>query len=189
MKKRYIIYGLILSVLFVYLLWIAFGIMLGGLTRSKRLGKTNYYLVESVTPNVDLSFQYPDEREGFYNVVEGHIINAYWNEQYILVTQYYNYEKSDSITGYYIIKMLPPVEKGVPWENTKFETKEEYERKKQELGLDEEKMKHKNLFDTKHKIWGFIKLFIVIGTLLTIGFYVLRKIYYSLKSKDKVVSP
>jgi hypothetical protein len=142
MKKKYIIYGLVLCILFVYLLWIAFGVMVGGLTRSKRLGKTNYSLLENVTPNVGLYYDFTEDRDIAVCVVEGHITDAYWNEKYILVTQYYNYEKSDSITGYYIVKILPPVEKGVPWKKIKLTTKEEYEQKKQELGINEKEMKH-----------------------------------------------
>jgi hypothetical protein len=140
MKKKYIIMILTCSVLFILFI---FGIALGSFdfTRSKRLGKTNYYLVESVANVVGLYHQYPDERDGFYNVIEGRIIDAYWNEQYILVTQYA--VNSDSIEGYYIVKMLPPVKTGVPWKKMGLLTKEDYEQKKQELLLNEEEMKYK----------------------------------------------
>jgi hypothetical protein len=43
--------------------------------------------------------------------------------------------------------MLPPVEKGVPWEKTGLLSKEEYEQKKQELLLNENEMKHIHIFD------------------------------------------
>jgi hypothetical protein len=142
MKKKHIIYSLILCILFVYLLWIAFGAMVGGLTHSKRLGKTNYYLVEGITQNVDLRYEFSEYNRFWESIVDGHITDAYWNEQYILITQYYSYENRDSIEGYYIIKMLPPVKKGVPWETAKFSTKEEYEQKKQELSLNEKEMQH-----------------------------------------------
>ncbi|KAA6302574.1 MAG: hypothetical protein EZS26_001081 [Candidatus Ordinivivax streblomastigis] len=142
MKKKHIIIIIISSVLLCLFI---FGALLGGLggfTCSKRLGKTNYYLFKSAGANsmVNLSYEYSDMQDMLVGVVEGHITDAYWNEQYILVTQYYG--RNDSIEGYYIVKMLPPVEKGVPWEKTKFATKEEYEQKKQELSLNEKEMKH-----------------------------------------------
>ncbi|KAA6302575.1 MAG: hypothetical protein EZS26_001082 [Candidatus Ordinivivax streblomastigis] len=140
MKKKHIIIIIISSVLLCLFI---FGALLGGLggfTRYKRIGKTNYYLAENIANIVELYHQYPEERRGFYNVLRGRITDAYWNDQYILATQYA--VNSDSIEGYYIVKMLPPVEKGVPWEETKFATKEEYEQKKQELSLNEKEMKH-----------------------------------------------
>ncbi|GHT88472.1 hypothetical protein FACS189474_3790 [Bacteroidia bacterium] len=137
MKKRYIALIIIGTVLFILFI---FGWVLGSFdfTHYKRLGKTNYELMEDVSSFVGLYYTYPNDLS--VGVVEGHITDAYWNEQYILVTQYYG--RNDSIEGYYIVKMLPPVEKGVPWEKTKFATKEEYEQKKQELSLNEKEMKH-----------------------------------------------
>jgi hypothetical protein len=137
MKKRYIALIIIGTVLFILFIFLG---VLGSFdfTRSKRLGKTNYTLREDVSSFVGLYYRYPNDIS--VGVVEGHIPDAYWNEQYILVTQYYG--RNDSIEGYYIVKMLPPVDKGVPWEETRFATKEEYEQKKQELSLNEKEMKH-----------------------------------------------
>ena len=49
--------------------------------------------------------------------------------------------------GYYIIKTLPLVEKGVPWERMGPLSGDNYEQMKQELHLDEKDMRHINLFD------------------------------------------
>jgi hypothetical protein len=97
-------------------------------------------LVEGVNNVVDLSYQYPDMKGMFVGVLEGRISDAYWNDQYILGTQHA--VRSDSIIGYFIVKMLPPVKKGVPWEKIELSTKEEYEQKKRELSLNEKEMKH-----------------------------------------------
>lgn len=139
MKKRYIILiitGTLLFVLFI------FGWVLGSFdfTYSKRLGKTNYSLLEDVSTFIGLYYTYPDDRDFTVGVVGGHITDAYWNEQYILVTQCYG--RKDSIEGYYIVKMLPLVDKGVPWKKTGPLSKKEYEQKIRELNLDEKGMKH-----------------------------------------------
>jgi hypothetical protein len=138
MKKKYIILILVL-----------FGILLSScdFTRTKRLGKTNYYLVKGIPPGTfwGLYYEYPDNLDMFVGVLNGHIIDVYWNDEYILATQYAL--KSDSIKGYYIIKMLPPVKKGVPWEKTGILSKDEYENKKQELQLNEKEMEHIHIFD------------------------------------------
>ena len=55
------------------------------------------------------------------------------------------------VEGYYIVKLLPPVKKGVPWEKIGPLFKEEYGQKKLELHLNEEKMKHKSLFKGESK--------------------------------------
>ncbi len=174
-----IIIGTILFVLFI------FGSVLGSFdfTRSERLGKTNYYLLVSVANVVGLYHQYPDEREGFYNVLGGCITDVYWNEQYILATQ--SAVSNDSVEGYYVVKMLPPIEKGVPWKKYGLLSKEEYEEKKQELNLNEKEMKHTNLYDNKHKIISYVKSFAPIGIFLTIIFYVFRRIFKFLKSKTQ----
>lgn len=80
-------------------------------------------------------------------VLEGRITDVYWNEQYILAKQceFYN----DSIKGYYIIKILPPVKKGVPYKKIGPLSEEEFIRLKEELRLNEEEMKHLNLFKNR----------------------------------------
>jgi hypothetical protein len=139
MKKRYIVLiitGIILFILFV------FGSVLGSFdfTRSKRIGKTNFYLVEGVNNVFDLHYKDAETNSFGEGIIDGRITDIYWNEQYILLTQYA--VRSDSVTGYYIVKMLSHVKKGVPWKTIKLSTKEEYEQKKQELSLNEKEMKH-----------------------------------------------
>ena len=89
-------------------------------------------------------------RDRLEGVVGGCIKDIYWNEQSILVKTHYG-ANSDSIEGYYIVKLLPPVKKGVPWEKIGPLSKEEYGQKKLELHLNEEKMKHKSLFKGESK--------------------------------------
>ena len=141
MKKKTVLTLLcgILVILFV------FGLVIGSFdfTRSKRVGKTNYYLVESISDVVGLYYEYPDMQEMFVPVLNGRITEVHWNEQYILTIEYA--VQNDSITGYYIVKMLPPVKKGVPWKVTGPLSKVEYELKKQELHLNEKEMKHISL--------------------------------------------
>lgn len=142
MTKKIII--LICSVLFVLFI---FGIVLGlfDFTRSKKLGKTNYYLVENVANVFSLYYQYPDSKEFFVEVLNTCVKYVYWDEQYILVTSYCN-TQCDSIEEYYIVRMLPPTEKGVPWKKDGPMSKDEYERKKQSLHLNK-KMEHIHIFD------------------------------------------
>jgi len=139
MNKKYIILILVLCTLIAIIM---FGILLGsfGFTRSKKMGKTNYYLVENVANTVGLYYKYPDFPDSFVGVLEGQINDVYWDEEYILVTQYSM--NIDSIRGYYIIKMLPFVDKGVPWKKIGALSKKEYEQTKQELLINEKKMKH-----------------------------------------------
>ena len=73
------------------------------------------------------------------------IANVNWNEQYILVTSCN--VQNDSIKGYYIVKMLPSVKEGAPWEKTGPLSADEYKQKKQELHLNEKEMKYIDLFD------------------------------------------
>lgn len=136
MNKTYITY--------VCLFCIIIALSACDFTREKRLGKTNYYLFRGSAGIVSLHYQYPDQPGTFYGILEGQIGDVYWNEQYILATQHYGVN-SDSIKGYYIVKMLPPVERGVPWKKTDILSKEECEQMKKELQLDEKEMSHTRL--------------------------------------------
>lgn len=80
-------------------------------------------------------------------VLKARITDVYWNAQYILAKQceFYN----DSIKGYYIVKILPPVKKGVPYKKLGPLSEEEFIRLKEELGLDEREMSHLNLFKNR----------------------------------------
>lgn len=137
MKQKHIIViliGILLISVFI------FGALFGSFdfTHCKRIGKTNYYLIEN--PSVGLHYKYPDMQGMSIGVLEGRIINVYWNDKYILATQYAT--NKDSIVGYYIVKMLQSKKEGVPWETVKMSTKEEYKKKKQELRLNEKEMKY-----------------------------------------------
>lgn len=109
----------------------------------KRLGKTDYYVGWINMPELT-NLSRKIDRNIFEGVIEGRVTDVYWNDQYILATRCK--VRSDSVIGYYIVKMLPPVEQGVPWEKTGPLSKEEYKQKKKELNLREEDMKHINIF-------------------------------------------
>ena len=146
MKKKIVLtfLGGILIVLFI------FGLLLGSFDfiPSKRLGKTDYYILKhDVSPTIvfGLYYQYPESKESFVGVLDARIANVHWNEQYILVTSCN--VQNDSIKGYYIVKMLPSVKEGAPWEKTGPLSADEYKQKKQELHLNEKEMKYIDLFD------------------------------------------
>lgn len=108
MKKKVIfkLLGGILVALFV------FGLLIGSFdfTRSKKIGKTDYSLVDGCPPGTNYwGLYHKDRLEG---VIGGCVKDIYWNERYILAKTHYG-ANSDSIEGYYIIEMLPPVKKGV----------------------------------------------------------------------------
>jgi hypothetical protein len=168
------------DIIICILLFVVLLLIVDSNMRPTRLGKTNYYLMDDPGP---LELYCIDKgSNSFYEcVVSGRITDIYWNEQYILTTQCDVW--SDSIAGYYIVKMLPSVEKGVPWEKTKLLSKEEYEQKKQELLLNEKEMKHINLFDNKHIVWAYFKLIVAVCILLTIVWFVLKHTVRFLKSK------
>jgi hypothetical protein len=142
MKKKYIILMLVL-----------FGTLLSScdFTRTKRLGKTNYYLVDGVSPVSPWGLYYEDAEINSFTeaIIGGAITDVYWDEQYILVTcRYVKYDTNITIIEYYIVKMLPlGVKKGTPCEKTGPLSKEEYEQKKQELWLYEKEMEHIHIFD------------------------------------------
>jgi hypothetical protein len=138
MKKKHIVLTLIGTICLILFIFMS---VLGSFdfTRSKRLGKTDYYLVDGNPPGTPYWGLYHKDREE--GIVSGRVTDIYWNEQYILATRQHIW--NDSIIGYYIVKMLPPVKKGVPWEKIGPLSKEEYEQKKQELQLNEKEMKHK----------------------------------------------
>ena len=143
MKKKHIIIVLCCA-LFILLI---FGIVLGSFdfTTSKKLGKTNFYLVENATNIFGLYYQYQDTKDMYAGVLNICVKDVYWDEQYILVSSCHT--QSDEIQEYYIVKMLPTVEKGVPWKKLGPLSEEEYEYKKEALNLREKDMRHINIFN------------------------------------------
>ena len=81
---------------------------------------------------------------GWLGVTEQRITDVYWNEEYILAKRCEN--RTDSILGYYIIKILPDTTLPVPWKSYGLLTREEYIHKRDSLGLDESGMRYINLF-------------------------------------------
>ena len=81
-----------------------------------------------------LYYNYPDG-SGSVGLMEGFITDVYWNKKYIIAKQCNVH--CDSILGYYVIELLPPVEKGVPWKKSGPLSEKEYEKTKQNLFLNE----------------------------------------------------
>ena len=94
-KKHIVLFG---SLLFIIFLWLNFS----DFTRSKRLRKTNYYLVESIASTWGLYYQYPEMKGTCVGVLHAYVTEVYWDSQYILANSYCI--RGDSIEGYYIVK-------------------------------------------------------------------------------------
>lgn len=90
------------------------------------------------------TINYNDPNGGWLGVTEQRITDVYWNEEYILAKRCEN--RTDSILGYYIIKILPDTTRPVPWKRYGLLTWEQYTRKRDSLGLEESQMRHINLF-------------------------------------------
>lgn len=97
----------------------------------------------------NVCYDYPDGLS--VGILENRITDVYWNEQYILAKRcaYDN----DSIIGYYIVTILPEGIHRVPWKKTELLSEEEYEQTKKELGLNEQEMKHTNIFKRRFLWW------------------------------------
>ena len=115
---------------------------------SKKLKGTDFEVGWVNMPELtSLYYKFPNSKNLSVGIVENRITDVYGNEQYILAKQCKMY--NDSIKGYYIVKILPPVKKGVPYKKIGPLSEEEYIMKKKELGLDEQKMKHMNIFKNR----------------------------------------
>jgi len=182
-KIRTIMKVLIIKNTVIYvLLFVSSVIIIDSSMRPTRLGSTYYYLASEPT---GLYYEYPDY--GMIGVLNGRITDVYWNEEYILATQCGVW--NDSIEGYYLVKMLElGAKRGVPCEIIGSLSREEYEQNKSELSINEQKMRHINLFDSKHKLLGSAKFFAVICILLTLAFYVFRSIFIFKNKKHKNVA-
>lgn len=100
----------------------------------------------------NVCYDYP--HGGSVGILENRITDVYWNEQYILAKRcaYDN----DSIIGYYIVTILPEDVNRVPWKmwiKSELLSEEEYEQAKKELGLNEQEMKHTNIFKRRFLWW------------------------------------
>ncbi len=79
------------------------------------------------------------------------ITDVYWNDKYILAKRCAN--TSDSLIGYYIITILPENTRPVPWKSSDLMSEEEYEQSKKQLGLNEQEMRHMNIFERNFLWW------------------------------------
>ena len=110
----------------------------------KKLTGTNFSIGWVNLPELtNVYYNYPDG--GSVGIVRQHITDVFWNDKYILAKRCAN--TSDSLIGYYIITILPENTRPVPWECSELLPEEKYEQTKKQLGLNEQEMKHTNIFE------------------------------------------
>ena len=110
----------------------------------KKLTGTNFSIGWVNLPELtNVYYNYPDG--GSVGIVRQRITDVFWNDKYILAKRCAN--TSDSLIGYYIITILPENTRPVPWECSELLPEEKYEQTKKQLGLNEQEMKHTNIFE------------------------------------------
>ena len=145
MKTLKLVFIIVLGFIFVFiimLLMISVDIRL-----YKRIGDTNFYLVESVGSTVEdgktpshLYYRYDWDEESLGEGLGlcGFPKQLFWNDKHLCLTNitYSNGQINDTI--YYIIE----IEKRNELNIYKYETEAEFKSAEKELGLDESKMNH-----------------------------------------------
>ena len=129
--------------LFMMLVFLLSSCFFGDLTRYKRVGDTEYYLVEAVgaEPHVRLHYNIKDEKWFGEGVIhKGFAKDIYWNEDYIIVKC--TDRESQEIISYCIIEQYGRASKYHPWVSHEFATEQEYETAKKEFGIDETRMNY-----------------------------------------------
>ena len=116
----------------------------------KKLTGTNFSIGWVNLPELtNVYYDYPDG--GSVGIARQRITDVYWNDKYILAKRCAN--TNDSLIGYYIITILPNNTRPVPWECSELLSEEEYELSKEQLGLDEQEMRHMNIFERTFLWW------------------------------------
>ena len=116
----------------------------------KKLTGTNFSIGWVNLPELtNVYYNYPDG--GSVGIVRQRITDVFWNDKYILAKRCAN--TSDSLIGYYIITILPENTRPVPWECSELLPEEKYEQTKKQLGLNEQEMKHTNIFERTFLWW------------------------------------
>lgn len=119
---------------------------IGDITQYKKLGDTEYYLVEGIDGGyVDLYYRNDGESVKF----RGFAKDIFWNEEYIIVKC--TNRESNKIINYCIIEQYGRNNTYAPWKVYEYATKKEFDAAKKEFGLDEGKM---NYTDTNIP-WSF----------------------------------
>jgi len=114
----------------------------GDITQYKRIGETDYYLVETEDGIYTDIYYYIDEESGFGESVKykGFVKEIYWNDKYLIVKC--TNRESQKIINYCIIEQYGRNDKYIPWKVHEYATKQEFEKAKIKFGLDEKKMNY-----------------------------------------------
>ena len=116
----------------------------------KKLMGTNFNIGWVNLPELtNVYYDYPDGLS--VGILRQRITDVYWNDKYILAKRCAN--TNDSLIGYYIITILPENTRPVPWKCSELLSEKEYEQSKKQLGLDEQEMKHTNIFERTFLWW------------------------------------
>ena len=130
------------GLIFILLLFLLFA---GDIIQYKRIGNTNFYLVEIMTMDSngkmlpDIYWRENVSEDYFLHVnVKGFPKIVYWDNNYILVHSSDN--KSDEIFSYSIITQNLKQDNGVQWDVQSYDSIVTYQLALHRLGLDETKM-------------------------------------------------
>ena len=126
---------------------VVFVFILGGITFGdnfpyKRIGNTNFYLIESYAISKDghplacLYYKYDNAYEGVR--MSGFPLYIMWNEDYIITKNYDG--KKNKIISYNIIESLQTDKSYMPVKVYEFSTKSAYHIALRNLGIDEKKI-------------------------------------------------
>ena len=132
----------------IYALLVLFFLLyscISDITQYKRIGDTEYYLVESFGNESYADLRYRKDADDFFSEsikYRGFAKDVYWNSEYIIIKC--TEKNSREITNYCIIKQYSKNNSHVPWEVHEYATEMEFEDAKQLFNLDEEKMNHTN---------------------------------------------
>lgn len=138
-KIRIIFVG---GIIILFIIMIPIVPFCGDITQYKRIGETNYYLVESLgnEPYSDLHYRYENKHFGESVKYKGFAKDLYWNDTYLIIKC--TGKRSTEINNYCIIKQQSSSQKNVPWEVYEYQTEKEFESAKKKLGLNEEEMEY-----------------------------------------------
>lgn len=116
---------------------------LGDITQYKRIGDTDYFLVDSDNDTYDIRY-YISEKDGFSESVEhsGFIKDIYWNKKYIIIKC--ADKDFQNIISYCIINQHSRNNPSVPWEVYEYITEKEFENAKHSLRINEKEMNYTN---------------------------------------------
>ena len=139
MRGKKIFVAIVLLLLLIPTLLLC-GFFFGDITQYKRIGNTDYSLVEGMAAEgKPLAEIMHNEEGGFIGLsYEGFAKDIYWNDDYLIVKC--SDRNSETIINYCIIEQKS--NRRVPWRINEYKSKVDFEKAKQKLGLDESKMNY-----------------------------------------------